>query len=118
VFLSSHNLAEVEAVADRVGIIRKGKVIEVLQTESLHRRALRRAHVRLQRPADTSILARVPGVQLLSQADGTRAVYQVEGEVSGFLKALAELPVADLELERPSLEEVFLAYYADRPQVE
>jgi ABC-2 type transport system ATP-binding protein len=36
---------------------------------------------------------------------------QVEGELDGLIKALAALPVSDLEMERPSLEEIFLAYY-------
>jgi ABC-2 type transport system ATP-binding protein len=113
IFLSSHNLAEVEAVADRVGIIRQGKIIEVLETESLRRRSFHRAHVRLRVPTDTSLLDRVPGVRRISLADGVRSVFQVEGDVDAFLKALAQLPVADLEFEHPSLEEVFLTYYSD-----
>jgi len=41
---------------------------------------------------------------------------QVEGEMENLLKALAALPVIDLETERPSLEEIFLAYYEDEEQ--
>jgi hypothetical protein len=52
-------------------------------------------------------------VRRISLADGVRAVFQVEGDVDAFLKALVQLPVADLEFEHPSLEEVFLTYYSE-----
>ncbi len=110
VFFSSHIMSEVEAVAERVGIIRKGEIVEVAETASLINRALRRAHVRFKQPLDISALAEVSGVTVLSQ-DGSSVLLQVEGEMNGLVKALADFPVSDFETERPSLEEIFLAYY-------
>ena len=115
VFFSSHVLSEVQAIAERVAIIRHGEVIEVAETDSLINRALRRVTVRFGRPVDSSALAEVPGVTLLSQKDGTGVLLQVAGEMDGLIKALAAFPVSDFETERPSLEEIVLAYYeADR----
>jgi len=111
VFFSSHIMSEVEAVAERVAIIRKGVVVEVAEPASLINRALRRATVRFKQPVDTGPLASVPGVTALSQGDGTSVLLQVEGETDGLIKALAAFPVSDFETERPSLEEIFLAYY-------
>jgi ABC-2 type transport system ATP-binding protein len=48
---------------------------------------------------------------LLSRDDGTQVTLQVEGDMDGLVKALGAFPVRDLETTRPSLEEVFLAYY-------
>ena len=56
-------------------------------------------------------LAGVPGVKLLAQDGRAGVLLQVEGEMDGLIKALAAFPVSDFETERPSLEEVFLAYY-------
>ena len=115
VFFSSHVLSEVQAVAERVAIIRRGEVVEVAETASLINRALRRVKVRFRQPLDISALAKVPGVKLLSHNDGTSALLQVEGEMDSLIKALGRFPVSDFETERPSLEEIFLAYYeADR----
>jgi ABC-2 type transport system ATP-binding protein len=50
-------------------------------------------------------------VRLLS-ADKLSALLEVEGEMNGLVKALAAFPIRDLDTERPSLEEIFLAYYA------
>jgi len=111
VFFSSHIMSEVEAVTERVAIIRKGVVVEVAEPASLINRALRRATVRFKQPVDTGPLASVPGVTALSQGDGTSVLLQVEGETDGLIKALAAFPVSDFETERPSLEEIFLAYY-------
>lgn len=116
VFFSSHIMSEVESVADRVAIIRKGVVVEEAEPASLINRAFRRASVRFKQEVDVEQLDRVPGVRVLSRDDGTSVLLQVEGEMENLLKALAALPVIDLETERPSLEEIFLAYYEDEGQ--
>ena len=113
VFFSSHIMSEVEAVAERVAIIRRGEVVEVAEPTSLINRALRRANVRFKQPVDTGPLANVSGVTVLSQDDGTSVLLQVEGEMDSLIKALAAFPFSDFETERPSLEEIFLAYYED-----
>lgn len=113
IFFSSHIMSEVEAVAERVAIIRKGVIVEVAEPASLINRALRRAHVRFRQTVDMGSLANVPGVTVLSQDDSTSVLLQVEGEMDDLIKALGAFPVSDFETERPSLEEIFLAYYED-----
>jgi ABC-2 type transport system ATP-binding protein len=110
VFFSSHIISEVEQVAERVGIIRQGVVVEVAGTQALIKRALRRARVRFGKPVQTEGLERIAGVKVLSR-DGMTLHLQIEGEMDVLIKALAKFPVAEFETERPSLEEVFLAYY-------
>ncbi|MGQ0600072.1 MAG: ATP-binding cassette domain-containing protein [Anaerolineales bacterium] len=111
IFFSSHILSEVQDMAERVGIIRQGQIIEVADTQALINRSLRRVHVRFRQPVDSALLNTLPGVTLLSRDDGTGVRLQVEGEMDGLIKALAAFPVSDFESERPSLEEIFLAYY-------
>jgi ABC-2 type transport system ATP-binding protein len=111
VFFSSHVLSEVEGVAERVAILRRGEVVEVAETAALVNRALRRVRVRFREPADTGALDHLPGVTVLGRDDRGGLLLQVSGEMDGLIKALAAFPVVDFETERPSLEEVFLAYY-------
>jgi ABC-2 type transport system ATP-binding protein len=111
VFFSSHVLSEVQEVAERVAILRHGTLVEVAETAALIDRALRRVRVRFRQPQDPVVLARLPGVKILGQDDRGGVLLQVAGEMDGLIKALAAFPVSDFETERPSLEEVFLAYY-------
>jgi ABC-2 type transport system ATP-binding protein len=111
VFFSSHILSEVQDISDRVGIIRAGVVVEVAETGSLINRSLRRVRVRFKQPVEYARLGKLPGVKFLSEDDGTAITLQVEGEMDGFIKTLAEYPVLDFETEWPTLEEIFLAYY-------
>lgn len=111
VFFSSHILSEVQEIAERVGIIRQGKVIEVAETSALVNRAMRRVRVRFKQPVESQNLSQIPGVTLLSQDDGMSVSLQVEGEMDALIKEIAAYPVIDMETERPSLEEIFLAYY-------
>ncbi len=113
VFFSSHIISEVEAVADRVAILRHGQVVEVSETAELVNRALRRVRVRFESPVDPAPLTQLPGVTVLAQDDATGLLLQVEGHMGDVIRALATFPVSDLDTERPSLEEIFLTYYKD-----
>lgn len=113
VFFSSHILSEVQAVAERVGIIRRGKIVEVAGVQTLINRSMRRVRIQFRRDVDPTPLTQVPGVSLLKRDNGRAVTLQVEGEMDALLKAVAAYPVVDFETERPSLEEIFLAYYED-----
>jgi len=113
VFFSSHILSEVQAIAERVGIIRQGSLIEIANTHDLLQRSLRRLRLRFQSPVDATEILMVPGVRLLGQPAPDLLNLEVSGDMDALVKMLANFPVLDLETERPSLEEVFLAYYRE-----
>ncbi len=112
VFLSSHELDEVERVCDRVGIIRGGKLIAVERVADLLARTPRRASVKFAEPIDLAELRGCPGVSDLEAADG-QVSFKVVGDPDQVVKAVARHTVSDLEFARPTLEEVFLTYYED-----
>ena len=110
---------EVQKVADRVGIIRKGALVEIASTEDLIGRSLTRAIVQFEEEVSPSDLDKVPNVQILRINDNHRAyTLEVRGEMNGLIKTLANYPVLDLEINKPSLEEVFLKYYEKKEGVE
>jgi ABC-2 type transport system ATP-binding protein len=111
VFFSSHIISEVEALADRVAIIRDGLIAQEAEPGQLMIMAMRRARIRFARQVDPRPLGEIEGVTVLSQANGLSVTLQVSGEMDGLIKALATFPVSDFETEHPTLEEVFLAYY-------
>jgi len=114
VFFSSHILSEVQKVADRVGIIRNGRLVEIANTADLIGRSLTRATVQFDEAVSREAFEGVPNVDILRVNDNNHAyTLQIRGEMNGLIKALAEYPVLDLEITKPSLEEVFLNYYED-----
>jgi ABC-2 type transport system ATP-binding protein len=111
VFLSSHVLSEVQVVADRVAIIREGRLVDLAAVDELRRRALRRFVVRFAAAAPGDELARVPVVRELA-VEGDVATFRVDGSPDAVVKALARHEVVELTSTEPDLEEIFLAYYS------
>ena len=108
VFLSSHILSEVEAVCDRVGILRDGKLVDQGTLDELRHLSTQTVEVAFQGPAPE--LPPLPGVQAASA--GPNALrFEVSGSVGPLIAALAEHPVATLTSREPSLEEIFLHHY-------
>jgi ABC-2 type transport system ATP-binding protein len=110
VFLSSHELDEVQRVCDRVGIVRGGRLVAVERIDDLLGKARRRFAVELQDPAGLERLRSLPGVADLEIA-GDRASFTAGGDLDAVVRELAGHHVVDLEATHPSLEEVFLGYY-------
>jgi ABC-2 type transport system ATP-binding protein len=111
VFLSSHELDQVEHVAGRVAIVRDGRLVAVETIAGLKERAVRRVEVRLAGPSDGwEGLRNVPGVRDASLEDGVLRL-SVEGAMDAVVKELARLPIQTLTSEPPELEEIFLSYY-------
>jgi ABC-2 type transport system ATP-binding protein len=111
VFFSSHILSEVEAISERVGIIRRGMMSEVAETSALVNRSMRRVRIRFKQPVDATALGDLAGIKVLSKESAQDLLLQLEGEMDGLIKALAAFPVLTMETEYPSLEEIFLVYY-------
>jgi ABC-2 type transport system ATP-binding protein len=116
VFFSSHVLAEVQSIADRVAIIRAGEIVEHGSTAQLTGGGLVRVSVRLAMGARIASpeLDALSGVRVLGGGDdGEFFDLEVEGGMDGLLKLLAKHEVRSLDTRRPSLEEVFLAHYGN-----
>ena len=112
VFLSSHVLSEIEDTADRVGIIRDGRLVVVEHIGELRAKALRRFQVRFAQPVPAGTFEAVDGVRSAEVA-GEHATVIVEGHVDPFLKAVSAREVVDLTSHEPDLEEIFLTYYQE-----
>ncbi len=110
VFLSSHILPEVEHVADRVGIIRNGRLVVVEEVASLKARALRRIEIHFEDPVVPGSLDVVPGVREATY-NGSVVNVVIEGSMDSLIKALAANTVTNIVSHEADLEEVFLEMY-------
>ena len=110
VFLSSHILSEVEALCDRVGILRRGVLVDQGTLAELRHLAALTVEASFDGPVPD--LSAVPGVTKV-EVSGRTARCQVTGPVQPLLETLAHAGVRELLSREPSLEELFLAHYGD-----
>jgi ABC-2 type transport system ATP-binding protein len=110
VFLSSHVLSEVERMADQVGIIREGRLVDQLKISALKTHALRRLELDFTRPVPAAVFERLPGVVEV-EVSGSVVRCAVQGSVDALIKTAAGYELVNLVSHEPDLEEIFLAYY-------
>jgi ABC-2 type transport system ATP-binding protein len=108
VFLSSHILSEVEALCDRVGILRDGRMVEEGTLRELRHLSAQTVEITFAGPAPH--LPELPGVHLTA-AGGNAVRAEVTGSVGPLIAALSDHPVESLISREPSLEEIFLHHY-------
>lgn len=110
VFLSSHVLAEVESMCERVALIRAGRLVAVDTIEELRRKSPRRISIRFARPVAPPHTL-VDGATLVDAAPQLWIV-EMAGPAGPLLSAVRDLPVQDLEIQPFKLEEYVLGMYA------
>ena len=113
VFLSSHILSEVERVCDRVAIVRASRLAALETTESLLEKRRKRVTLVFDSPVDASAFAQLPGVSDI-RVQGTAVTLRLSDGIDAVIKLAAQHTLLDLQVEHPSLDEVFLGYYDAR----
>jgi len=110
VFLSSHSLAEVERVADRVGILRHGHLVVVERVDALKRKAIRRIDLEFDEPVGAEDFSSLAGVRS-AESRGNSVVVSFEGSVNALLRAAIDHNVVNVNSREADLEQIFLTYY-------
>jgi ABC-2 type transport system ATP-binding protein len=107
IFLSSHNLSEVERICHRMAIIRDGKLVTVDSIENLRKTLKRKLNVTLSK--DLGVV-KLPFAELVRH-EGQAYEFVISGDIREIVKSLAELPLTAVTMPEPALEEIFIQYY-------
>ena len=110
VFLSSHVLSEVDRVCDRIGVLRTGELVLEAPVEQVRRMAPRLVRVEFRGPVGPPPDGWPASIEVVGVSD-TRWSLRVLGSMGPVVDALAGLPVADLDVREPRLEDVVIQYY-------
>ena len=111
VFMSSHNLAEVESVCDRVAIIRKGQLVVVENIQVLQEKTGKVLEVEFRDPFSIDEF-RFEGVSRIHQENG-RLILTIHENLDSVIKAVSNHRILNMNLQTYSLEQLFLKYYAE-----
>ena len=110
IFLSSHVLSEVQRAADRVAVLRAGKIVALGTVDELRGRARQRVDVWFVGAPPAEELSAVPGLED-QLVEGHRFAAVLSGSIQPLLEVLARHPVVSMLVEEPDLEEAFLDLY-------
>jgi ABC-2 type transport system ATP-binding protein len=112
VFLSSHELDEVQRVTNRIGIIKEGRLAAEDTVDGLRRAAPRKMEIRFRHPVDLATLSAVKGVTVVA-VDGPQVTLDVAGEIAPVLRVIASHDPVDLISRPADLDELFLSFYRE-----
>jgi ABC-2 type transport system ATP-binding protein len=112
VLLSSHVLSEVQRIADRVAIVRSGRLVTIEPMRDLEAKALRVVEIRFGGPVRPELFGNLPGVRSI-EIDGDLLRASVASSVDALVKAASHFTVDSISGHEADLEDVFLAYYAE-----
>jgi ABC-2 type transport system ATP-binding protein len=114
VFLSSHVLSEVDRVCDRIGVLRAGELVLEAPVDQVRRMAPRTVRVEFTQPVPPPPPAWPASIEIAHVTDSEWSL-RVVGSAAPVIASLAGLPVADLDVREPRLEDVVIQYYREGP---
>ncbi|MCL5093913.1 MAG: ABC transporter ATP-binding protein [Patescibacteria group bacterium] len=108
IFMSSHNLAEVEKICDRVAIIKTGKLVAVETIENIGEKKMHLVNAYFDEKPKKIDFGR--DVEVLKREDN-ELLLKIKGDLNPVIKVLSAMKLRDLEVTHATLEEVFLEFY-------
>jgi len=112
VFMSSHNLSEVEKLCQRVGVIKNGKLITIESIQSLKDKRMHVVKIQFSGPVNASQFEDL-NIQI-QKSEGEFLQIGIRGDLNPLVKRLSEFNVKELEITHASLEDIFLEFYNTR----
>jgi ABC-2 type transport system ATP-binding protein len=113
VFLSSHTLSEVQNVADRVGIIRNGKLAAIESVAEIRSKSIRRIELDFDTPVESVVFEAISGVRDVI-VENHQVVLSYDGKMEDMLRVVMDrYKLLDIHTQEADLEEIFLAYYRE-----
>ena len=110
VFMSSHNLSEVQKICDRVGIIKDGKLVASETMDTLRKIHTHQITVQFQNKIDLNVFSKIKNAEIVKTTDKT-LLANVTGDLNSFITEISKHKVHDLEVTHISVEETFLRHY-------
>ena len=110
IFFSSHTLSDVQMLCKRVAIIREGRIIKVEEIETLRKRQLKKIFIESGSAGENSLTG-LPGIEGTPLVSGQSVRFLYSGEINQLITVLSSRNIADMTIEEPSLEEIFMHYY-------
>ena len=108
IFFSSHILAEVQKMCNRVAIIREGEIVSMEDMQSLRKDSYKKISIEAEAMDETRF--NVDGVSNLTLDENT-ASFLYKGDINAMMQLISAEPIADVSIEDPTLEEIFMHYY-------
>jgi len=113
VFLSSHTLSEVQHVADRIGIIRNGKLVAIESVAELRSKAIRRIELDFDTTVEATVFEAISGVRDVV-VENHHVVLSYDGKMEDMLRVVMDqYELMDIRTQEADLEEIFLTYYRE-----
>ena len=111
VLFSSHILGEIQRICDRVAIIKEGRIVAVQKISELQQSAYKNVSFTVKSGASPKAIA-LEGAQNI-EISGASASFIFKGDVNMLLSEIAKYPLVNVDITEPTLEEIFMHYYAE-----
>ena len=104
-------LSEVQKLCDRVAILKEGQLVDIQSIKELREKGYKKISLTVEKPIAEDYF-KIPGVANYTEnADKTEISFMYNGNITLIMDKLHRIPLEDILMEEPSLEEIFLHYY-------